>query len=314
MDNKELTIYDTSLSSLATLEEFYSDSEINLNTKEGLEDAKGIAKKFQKLRTGVENIRKEANTEARAHIKAVDDKAKSIQARIEPLEMRYAEPIKKRKEGFEKQIQNIDNVVEVCAGRDSVYISECMEWLETINPYDFAEYKKQCADSLFTAKDQLTTMFANVIEREAKEREEQERVNKMAIDAAINNMKVMVANAMDWKRSKIEEAIDYLNELLFDDGTYGDREKEAEQVRDEVIKKLGKLYAISEDETESPYQLTDSDQDAPMFNDCVADKPNHQQEALDALLYQLDGDVELAEKLLLNIQSGNVAHIYFKSN
>lgn len=270
----ELKIYANEEAALATLEGLYSNEVVDLSTQEGVKKCKYIARKFQKVRTGIEKLRKEANADARAHIKNVDDHAKSIQARVAPLEEKFAAPVKMRTARIKAGIDEIDGAISDCFGKDSVFIGEKLQWLETVNTDDFFEFAKDAKASLFTANEKLTQMFNEAVQRETEDRIRRESEFKQRIEAVINGMKSKVADAMDWNKPQIEEAVREVSAITIN-ASFGEREQEALATKEKTIKQLEKLHTMAEDVEESgddlPYMLDDSDQDAAMFTDTVAD-------------------------------------------
>ena len=296
----DLTIFDYSEQSLVMLEALYLDVEVDMNTEHGIANVKDAAKKFQKLRTGIDKIRKESNEEAQKHINAVNDKAKSILTRLEPLEARFAEPLKIRKQRYTNLLEKVNASESQCEGASVMYIGERLEWLDTLSIDEFPEYKGEFSKALWSAKDAVSDLFAKAHDRETKRKEEKEKQRALAIDFSIQSMKAHVFEATDWKRSRIEEAIDYLLELSFDKGDYGDREEEAEQVRDEVVAKLEKLQSIAEDDDEPTPEPK-------------KELNLKQVETLESLLYFVDGDCELAERLLDAIVDNKIPNVKFES-
>ncbi len=319
MKNKTLAIYDTASASLTELEAQFGEVAIDLSTKSGIDACKKTATKFQKLRTGVENTRKEANAEANKHIKSVNGQAKSIQERIAPLEERFAKPIKERKDRLTNSIKEIDGLVDVCQGQDSAFISGKLEWLECVDPLDFAEYKKDCEASLFTANDKLTTMLVEASEREEEARKQVEREKQMKIDNSINQMKAMVADVFDAPRAVIQKAFDEVCDLVID-SSYGDRQEEADEVKLATQKKLSKLIEMADDKEESSPFVDNmiSEEDEAVFNDCIADaKPvtesvNLRAQSFSKLLEITQGDYDLSNTLLQEIEQGRLPGVTAK--
>lgn len=295
----DITIFDYSEQSLVMLEALYLDVEVDMNTEHGIENVKDAAKKFQKLRTGIDKIRKQANEEAQKHINAVNDKAKSILTRLEPLEARFAEPLKIRKQRYTNMLQKVESSGADCEGASVMYIGERLEWLDTLCIDEFPEYKGEFSKALWAAKDEVADLFAKAHDRETKRKEEKEKNRALAIDFSIQSMKAHVFEATDWKRGRIEEAIDYLLELSFDEGDYGDREEEAERVRDEVVAKLEKLQLIAEEDDEPKPEPK-------------KELNLKQVETLESLLYFVDGDCELAERLLDAIVDNKIPNVKFE--
>jgi hypothetical protein len=90
---------------------------------------------------------------------------------------------------------------------------------------------------------------------------------------------------------------------------------EPEVVEPEVETTPNPVQELSGGLTKKLFSLSDDDQDAPMFTDCVADQPAEQVEDSkvitidDTLTYFLDlfsGDVEMAELVVTQIELGNV--------
>lgn len=277
----ELKIYANEEAALATLEELYSNEVVDLSTQEGVKSCKDIARKFQKVRTGIEKLRKEANSEARAHIKNVDDHAKSIQSRVAPLEEKFALPIKLRTERIKAGISEIDGVVDACFNKGSEFIGDKLQWLESVNTDDFFEFSKDAKASLFTANEKLTQMFNEAVQRESEERKRQEEALKQQIEMVINGMKSKVADAMDWNKPQIEEAVREVSAIAID-ASFGDREQEALATKEKTIKQLEKLHAMADDVEDEgsdlPYMLDDSDEDAALFSDSLADSQHQEQD------------------------------------
>ncbi len=295
----DLTIFDYSEQSLVMLEALYLDVEVDMNTEHGIENVKDAAKKFQKLRTGIDKVRKQANEEAQKHIGAVNDKAKSILTRLEPLEERFAEPLKIRKQRYTNMLKKVESSVADCEGASVLYIAERLEWLDTLCVDEFPEYKSEFYKALWSAKDEMADLFARASIKEAKRKEENEKNRAIAIDLSIQSMKAHVFEAAGWKRGRIEEAIEYLLELSFDQGDYREREEEAERVRDEVVAKLKKLQLIAEEDDEPKAEPK-------------KELNLKQVETIESLLYFVDGDCALAERLLDAIVDNKIPNVKFE--
>lgn len=286
----ELKIYANEEAALATLEEMYRDTSVDLSTKNGVKECKEIARKFQKVRTGIEKLRKEANSEARAHIKNVDDHAKSIQARVAPLEEKFAAPIKMRTARIKAGIDEIDGVIDECFGKGSCFIGEKLQWLEGVNTDDFFEFAKDAKASLFTANEKLTQMFNEAVQKESEELARQEEEARHRIDSVINGMKSKVADAMDFNKSAIGRVISDVESTKID-SSFGDREQEAIQTKEKTINQLRKLHAMAEDEIKEEEQISftldENDEDAPMFMDSVADSKGEPDNSDDLLSHKM---------------------------
>lgn len=295
----EIKIYEQEEQALATLEDLFKDVSVDLSNKEGIDSCKDAARKFQKVRTGVEKLRKEANSEARAHIKSVDDKAKSIQARIAPLEEKFAAPLKLRTARLKAGIDDIDAVVEQCIGKDSTFIGEKLQWLETVNVDDFFEYKKDAKASLFTANDKLTDMFNVAIQKETEEAEAKKRQEEEAkriaeeqkrqkITSRIQEIQGLGFAMFNASSSDIAATIKTLQSNEPTAEEFEDRYPEALQAHETVIANLTQLQQQKEhaeamqtaqkpepemekpeEKPEAPFALPEEEQ--AVFNDVVAD-------------------------------------------
>lgn len=323
-ENKKLAIYDAAKASLAELEKEFGDVIFDTSNKKGFTECKAVATKFQKLRTGIEKTRKDANADANAHIKRVNEYAKGLQERIAPLEERFAAPNKEYKEKLKALIAKVDSIPDVCNGRDSAFISEQMQWLETVNGdhlYE-AKEKKDLNASLFTANEKINALFEEALAKEEQERIQKEEQEKRRIEGIISGMKAKVSDAMDWSAGPIKEAIEEVELTIIDD-SFGDRQEEAKKVQSDTIKKLNKLLALADDDEEEElpfipkqeepsFELDEDDEDAEMFKDCVADAGpqseavNFRAAAFDKLLELTGGDYDLSNTLLQEIESGRV--------
>lgn len=311
----QLAIYNTAAASLAELEKQYKDVPVDLSTKEGLELCKETAKKFQKLRTGVERTRKDANADAQAHIKKVNGEAKDIQDRIAPLEDKFAKPLNERKERIKSGIAEIDNVVEVCRGRDSAFIGEKIQWLESVDVKDFFEFQKDAKASLYTANEKLTELFTETLQREEEDRKQKERARIERIDSVINGLKGKAFDCMGKDKNTVQSVIDEVSAVIIDD-SFGEKKQEAEQTKSMVIQQLEMMLSNAPEpqvEEAPSFVLDESDPDAGMFTDCVADsdvvKLTPREDTVNALLDVLGGDIEAVDAVMSAIESGKVPYI-----
>ena len=301
MKKFDLTDYDSTIDALRTLESVYATTQVDLSTPEGLEDAKDAAKKFQKLRTGVDKIRKGANEEAQRHIAEVNEKAKSILDRIEPLELRFSEPLKERKRAYERILNKLERSPQECENASAVYISERLTWIESIDTNQYPEFRSQLHQIVQAIKDEVTDMLTAAHIKEAERKAEQEKLRKLAIENSIESMKATVFEAIDWDKRRIEEAIDYLIELTFSPDDYHDRDKEAETTRDNVVQKLRALHKnASETKEEEEAQETS-----------LTQYSVKQVETLESLLYLVYGDVAFAERILEAIVNNKIPNVTY---
>lgn len=172
-----LAVYSEFESNLIQLEEQVKDAVVDLTTKQGLKDCKEAATKFQKVRTGVEKARKEETKEQREYINSVNEDAKKITERILPLENKFKQPLDERKAAFKDRIAEIDAMPSIHEHSSSEVIGLALGELESVNPADFAEFKKDCEASLYTANDKLSSLLSLAVEREETERKaEAERI------------------------------------------------------------------------------------------------------------------------------------------
>lgn len=286
----EITVYDDTIEKLELLESNYGDVEVDLSTAIGTNQAQEAARKFQKLRVGIEKIRTEANEEARNHIKAVNDKAKAIQARIQPLEERFAKPLKEKKERDKKVIAEIEERLIYAQNASVASIQESIDWIVRIDP----QISKEVAKAIRNAKVELSEALEEAIEKEALKLKREEEQKELAVNYAIESIKSMVHDAFDWKQGRIKKAIDYLEGMTFDDEDYNGRAQEAEQVKQNVIHKLTKLYTTAEpDEVQPKSTLSKRD------------------ETLNSLLFLLDGDLKAGNDVLDAIIEGRVPNVKF---
>ena len=296
MTNKNITSYDDALASLAELELFYQDIIVTLNSPEEVEDTKAIARKFQKLRTGVEEIRKKANEEAQHHIRKINEEAKVIQARIAPLEDKFALPLKERKARFKKRIQEIDEIVGLCQGKDSEFIGKQLEFLSSINPEHFAEFKKDCLNSLYTANDQLTDMFSDAVHHEQEQKEKEEEARLALVSASINILKALPFDSIGADKETIKMAIETAEGMVID-SRFGATQKEALSVRDAVITQLKILMESAPDSTEMNVPVID---EPVKKNKISSDK----EETRSYLLGLLVGDLDTVNLIMHELTKG----------
>ncbi len=300
---KQLTIYDTASASLTELESMYANGIVDLSTKDGLKDCTETARKFQKLRTGVEKTRKEANAEANKHIKLVNGEAAKIQDRIEPLESRYAKPLKERKERFKSALAEVDNLPTVCFGKDSAFIGEKLEWLETVKPTDYAEMKKDFEASIFTATDKLTTMMNDAVLQEIEEAERKEKELAQRIDNCINSMKAEIMDCFGKDAFAINQAWKRIYNTIIDD-SFGERQEEAEQVRERVLAQLQQMEDMlpKEEPVKEEATITKTVK-------AKSSAPTAEEVTTNELLEFFDGDIDTVNRLVNAINAGKFTHV-----
>ena len=312
---KNLAIYDVASASLAELEKQFAKAPIDVTSKDGFEDCKKTARKFLKLRTGVEATRKQANAEANAHIKKVNGQAKLIQERIAPLEERFAAPINEYKDKFKALVAEVDNLPDVCAGRDSAFIGEKMQWLETVNGdhlYDSKE-RKDLNASLFTTNEKLNDIFAETIAKEQEEEQRRQFKEKQRIDNCINSMKAEIMDCFGKDAETINQAWKRTYNTIIDE-SFGDRHEEAETVRSQVMAQLEQMEQQAEQT-----QAVISDAVSTGFStggkhispEEVYKEPerNLRVEAFEKLIELTEGDYDMANTIRQEIEQGRVPGI-----
>lgn len=304
-----LAIYSEFEANLALLEEQVKDAVVDLSTKQGIKDAKDAATKFQKVRTGVEKKRKEETAEQREYIAKVNDQAKSLTARVLPLENKFKEPLEERKQAFKDKLAEIDNMPAKYVNASSEAIGVALGELEAIEPKDFAEFKKDCEASLYTANDKLSSLLTEAVNREEAERKaEEERLRqeeearkqaellaeqekKAKIQACITKLQQIPLSLMGKPSSEIKAKMDSLEGYVPTVEEFEDRLLEVEGMMKITVSQLEMMYnqakqletikkpapkPIVESTPESKatlYSTQLSEEDAPMYADSVADAP-----------------------------------------
>lgn len=213
---------------LVQLEEQTKDAVVDLTTKQGIKDCQDAAKRFMKVRTGVEKARKEITKDSRDYINKVNDDAKAITARILPLEHKFKAPLEQRKQAFKDKLAEIDAMPSVHANSSSEVISAAIGELSEIQPTDFAEFKKDCEASLFTANDKLTDLLSQAVAREEAERKAEEERKRQAEEAE----RQAKALAEQQKREKIQARITKLQQVPL--GLMGKKAKEIKETLDKM--------------------------------------------------------------------------------
>ncbi|AUR90864.1 coil containing protein [Vibrio phage 1.151.O._10N.222.46.B1] len=208
-DSQYIAIYHASESALIALEEMTKDAVVDLTTKQGIEDCKEAASKFMKVRTGIENLRKEETKEQREYVAKVNDQAKSITARILPLENKFKAPLNERKDAFKAKIAEIDAMPSLHENSSSEAISVAIGELEAIVPKDFAEFQKDCKASLFTANDKLTEMLSKAVAKEEADRKAEEERQRQEVERE-RQAELIAANE---KREAIQKRITNLQQI-----------------------------------------------------------------------------------------------------
>ncbi len=208
-DSQYIAIYHASESALIALEEMTKDAVVDLTTKQGIEDCKEAANKFMKVRTGIEKLRKDETKEQREYVAKVNDQAKSITARILPLENKFKAPLNERKDAFKAKIEEIDAMPSLHEHSSSEAISVAIGELEAIVPSDFAEFQKDCKASLFTANDKLTEMLSKAIAKEEADRKAEEERQRQEVERE-RQAELIAANE---KREAIQKRITNLQQI-----------------------------------------------------------------------------------------------------
>lgn len=255
-----LAVYSEFESNLIQLEEQVKDAVVDLSTKQGIKDCKDAATKFQKVRTGVEKARKEETKEQREYINTVNEDAKKITERILPLENKFKAPLDERKQAFKDKLAEIDAMPSVHVNSSSSAIGEALAELESIEPNDFAEYKKDCEASLYTANDKLSDMLTSAIHKEEAERQaEEERIRqkeeaerqaallaeqekKAKIQERITNLQQIPLSLMGKASAEIKAKLDSLSEYTPTDEEFGDRLAEVQSMMEVTISQLDMMF------------------------------------------------------------------------
>lgn len=255
-----LAIYSEFEANLSLLEKQVKDAVVDLSTKQGIKDAKDAQQKLMKVRTGIEKKRKEETAEQREYIAKVNDQAKSITARVLPLENKFKEPLEERKQAFKDKLEEIDNMPAKYANASSEAIGVALGELEAIEPKDFAEFKKDCEASLYTANDKLSSLLTEAVNREEAERkaeeerkrreeEEQrqreliaEQEKKAKIQARITKLQQIPLSLMGKTASEIKAKMDSLEGYTPTTEEFEDRLLEVEGMMKITVSQLEMMH------------------------------------------------------------------------
>lgn len=194
-------VYTQTARDLAELESELKGLVINVDTKQGMKEAKAVVQRLVKCRTTLEAVRKTANEDLIKAKSNNDDEAKRIKSRIVALE----EPIRLQVEKKEAEetaiqlakeeasrlrvekltgaIQSIRDTPASVQGQSSVIINGALARVrsEIIVEAEFAEYYQQAIDARDAVADRLATMLHDQRAHEAEQaqikadREELER-------------------------------------------------------------------------------------------------------------------------------------------
>lgn len=297
-----LAVYSEFESNLIQLEKQVKDAVVDLTTKQGLKDCKDAATKFQKVRTGVEKARKEETKEQREYINSVNEDAKKITERILPLENKFKQPLDERKAAFKDKIAEIDAMPSIHEYSSSEVIGLALGELESVNPADFAEFKKDCEASLYTANDKLSSLLSLAVEREEAERKaEAERIRmeeeakqqaeliaaqqkREEIQSRITKLQQIPLELMGKSSVDIKAKLDALSSYEPSVEDFGDRLTEVQGMMSVTVSQLEMMHAqaiqleslnptpVSEPAKEvETYSTQLSEEDAPLYTDCIAD-------------------------------------------
>jgi hypothetical protein len=239
----ELAEYTQTERDLIALEHRLKDVAYDLTTVKGQAAAKKDRAECRTLRVGLDKLRLRKNEDDQARIKARNDSAKILTARIEALEdpidqqikadeqrrenerIAKAKAEKDRADALISRITTIRNFAVRAVGKDSAYVREKLALVEALQLADFEEMTPDATiartetivalhELLAVAleHEQAVADLAAANEREAAQKAENERLTREARERqeateAEQRRKREVAQAAEDERRRIDEAV-----------------------------------------------------------------------------------------------------------
>ena len=203
----EIQEYSKTEAALSMLREKYTDTKYDVDTSDGLVEAKSGRSEIRGYRTSLEAMRKELKAPALERSRLIDTEAKRITAELVSLEQPIDQQIKacearkeadrqakidaetKRVEDIQERIRELRGAIDVVTRYNSKasLIAEHIGDLEKITIDDsFDEFRDQADDAKIATLARLREIHAATVEREAEDariKTEREELDRLRADA-----------------------------------------------------------------------------------------------------------------------------------
>jgi hypothetical protein len=185
MSTEQVTIvteYNPVAAALQELRDRYAGVIFQVDTKEGMSDAKDVKRRLTKLRTGLEALRVEIKAPALKRTQAIDAEAKAITAAIKAIEDPIAFQIKIEEDRIEaekeaqaalerarvsaitEKIKGLRSLPLALAGESSDVILAELQAITDFEPSEaaFAEFTAECATARHEVMGELRSLYERV--------------------------------------------------------------------------------------------------------------------------------------------------------
>lgn len=276
--------YDEVAAGLATLHAKYHSVVYDVTSKDGMEQAKAARGELRKVRTSLEEKRKEIKAPALARAKAIDTEAKLIEEAIVALEkpiasqieaetMRIEEEKRQREEAERDRIaKHTNGISEIklspskVAGQKSESIKVVLESLQARVIEGFEEFQREAEAERTIAIATLTGMLAGAQAQEAEaariaaEREELARLRKEGEERAAREAEERKARiaaeekALAEQRAREKAEADAVRERL---------DREARERREAEDREARERRAAEDAEAKRAFEISEASRPAP---------------------------------------------------